>query len=459
MADTPIATSHDASLIDSIEPARQAINACVHCGFCLPTCPTYLLNGEEMDSPRGRIYLADAGLSGRLPVSDRFVRHFDSCLGCLSCVTACPSGVDYAPVIESARALVEQHHRRTWKERFFRWILFATLPYPKRLRLMSSALGLFRSVTPRLESSGWMQRLPEHLAALIRLGAAVPQVPLQEIFMRQRSTPPTPTMPFRDRVGLLTGCVQDAFFDHVNRATIRVFAAEGVETVIPKRSGCCGALALHAGREDEARQFAKQTIAAFEIAGVKKIAVNAAGCGSAMKDYGRLLADDPNWSSRAEMFAKTVRDVTEVLQDLGSPRAQRHPLPLRLAYHDACHLAHGQRVRQQPRDLLNTIPELTLVTPAESEICCGSAGVYNLTEPSTATELGTRKILRIREVQPDAVATANPGCLIQITSIARRQGHLWPILHPIELVDASINGLDVNCLLRRVSARLNFPSQ
>ncbi len=468
MAGTPTATSAasaDAGIAAAAvavappgtgaEATRQAIGACVHCGFCLPTCPTYLLGGEEMDSPRGRIHLLNAGLEGRAPVSDRFVRHFDSCLGCLACVTACPSGVDYAPVIETARALVERRHRRTWTERLFRRALFAVLPYPRRLRLASSPLGILRAVGPLLERSGWTARLPARVAALVRLGLAVPaRAPTVG-----GAASPAASEPSRGRVGLLTGCVQQVFFDHVNRATVRVLAAEGVETVTPDGLGCCGALALHAGREDEARRFARQTIAAFEAAGIDRVTVNAAGCGSAMKQYGRLLGDDPDWSARAAAFARTVRDVTEVLHDLGPPRTPRHPLPVRLAYHDACHLAHGQGVRQEPRDLLDAIPGLEVVTLAESEICCGSAGIYNLTEPETAATLGVRKVRHISEARPDAVATANPGCLLQIAATARPQGHRWPVLHPIELLDASIGGVDADRLLGRSSPRRDAPTR
>jgi glycolate oxidase iron-sulfur subunit len=245
-------------------------------------------------------------------------------------------------------------------------------------------------------------------------------------------------------VGLLTGCVQRLVFPRVNDATINVLAAEGCDVIAPAGQGCCGALALHAGRLDEARAFARRTIEVFERAGVERIAVNAAGCGSSMKEYGQLLADDPQWAAKARAFSARVRDVTELLASLGPPRARRHPLALRVAYHDACHLAHAQGVRQPPRDLLRSIPGLELVPFAEQEICCGSAGIYNLVEPDAAQQLGDRKTSHIASVQPDVVATANPGCMLQIRAGAARQQQTWTVVHPIELLDAAIRGKGVH---------------
>jgi glycolate oxidase iron-sulfur subunit len=241
-------------------------------------------------------------------------------------------------------------------------------------------------------------------------------------------------------VGLLTGCVQRLVFPQVNEATVNVLAAEGCDVVAPADQGCCGALALHAGRVEEARAFARKTIDAFERAGVERVAVNAAGCGSSMKEYGQLLADDPAWADRARAFSARVRDVTELVAELGEPRATRHPLALRIAYHDACHLAHAQGIRQPPRDMLRSIPGVELVPFAEQDICCGSAGIYNLVEPDAAQALGDRKVAHIDASRPDVVATANPGCTLQMAAAARRQGHALTIRHPIELLDASIRG-------------------
>jgi glycolate oxidase iron-sulfur subunit len=244
-------------------------------------------------------------------------------------------------------------------------------------------------------------------------------------------------------VGLLTGCVQRLVFPNVNTATINVLSAEGCDVVVPRGQGCCGALALHSGRLDEARAFARRTIDAFEPHGVDRIAVNAAGCGSSMKEYGELLADDPRWADRARAFASRVRDVTELVSELSPARAVRNPLPMRVAYQDACHLAHAQGVRQPPRHLLASIPGVELLPIAEADICCGSAGIYNLVEPETAAQLGDRKARLIEATNPDVVATANPGCMLQLRAAATRLGRRWPILHPVELLDASIRGQDI----------------
>ena len=248
-------------------------------------------------------------------------------------------------------------------------------------------------------------------------------------------------------VGLLTGCVQRLVFPQVNVATVNVLSAEGCDVIAPAGQGCCGALALHAGRLEEARAFARRTIEIFERAGVERVAVNAAGCGSSMKEYGQLLADDSAWADRARAFSARVRDVTEIVPELGEPRATRHALALRVAYHDACHLAHAQGVRQQPRDLLRSIPGLEILPFAEQEICCGSAGIYNLVEPGAARELGDRKVSHIDLVKPDLIATANPGCTLQMAAAAARVGGSWPIRHPIEILDASIRGIDAVDLL------------
>jgi glycolate oxidase iron-sulfur subunit len=243
-------------------------------------------------------------------------------------------------------------------------------------------------------------------------------------------------------VGVLTGCVQRLAFADVNHATVRVLSAEGCTVTAPAAQGCCGALPLHAGHIEQARALARHTIETFESAGVERVVVNAAGCGSAMKEYGELLAGDPAWAARAHAFSAQVRDVSELLVELGEARVPRHPITARVVYHDACHLAHGQGVRAQPRALLQGIPGLEVVTPAESEICCGSAGIYNLVQPGPAAQLGARKIRHIAALSPDLIATANPGCTIQIAASARGFGYNWPLFHPIQLIDASIRGVD-----------------
>jgi glycolate oxidase iron-sulfur subunit len=443
-------------------PDRALVDTCVHCGFCLPSCPTYVLWGEEMDSPRGRIYLMKAGLEGRAGMTPGFVDHFDSCLGCMACVTSCPSGVQYAPLIEATRAQIERRYPRSLGDRLFRSAIFAVFPYPRRLRFALAPLVLLRPILASVRgtrafhpstSLGCPEALEGHTSALqsrgrgllARLRATLSLAPTVSWASLLATTPErTPAVGARRlTVGLLTGCVQRLVFPRVNDATVHVLAAEGCDVLAPADQGCCGALALHAGRLEEARAFARRTIDTFERAGVERIAVNAAGCGSSMKEYGQLLADDPRWADRARACSARVRDVTEIVSELGEPRATRHPLSLRVAYHDACHLAHAQGVRQPPRDLLQSIPGVELLPFPEQDICCGSAGIYNLVEPEAARELGDRKVGHIDATRPDIVATANPGCTLQMAAAAARRGHSWPIRHPIEILDASIRGVGV----------------
>jgi glycolate oxidase iron-sulfur subunit len=409
------------------------MDKCVHCGFCLSTCPSYLLLGQEMDSPRGRIYMMRAGVHGRTSMGDGMVGHFDTCLGCMACETACPSGVRYAPLIEETRAAIEHHHQRSAGERLFRRALFLLLPYPERLRLFAWPLALIN----RLRAwPGLLKHLPRRLSNLIELA---PDARRGGVAETVAETTPADG-PARLRVGLLTGCVQSVFFGHVNAATVRVLAAEGCEVSAPANQGCCGALALHSGGDQDARGFARALIAAFEQSGVDMIVVNAAGCGSTMKSYGELLANDPAWAARARTFAAKVRDVTEVVAGLQPARALRHPLDLRVAYHDACHLAHAQGVRQPPRDVLASIPGVTILPIADGDICCGSAGIFNLVQPEMAAELGRRKVASLDAAAPDVIATTNPGCMVQIGAAARAAGRPRPVFHVVELLDASIRG-------------------
>ena len=411
-------------------PPRELVDDCVHCGFCLPTCPTYQLWGEEMDSPRGRIYLMGAGLDGE-PLDDAMVRHFDQCLGCMACVTACPSGVQYDRLIEATRAQVERRHPRTRRERLLRAAVFNLFPYPRRLRAMRPMLRAYQRAG--LKNVAQRLRLPPTLAAMEQL---LP--PLTEVAEIAEVTPAVGER--RARVGMLLGCVQREFFGNVNAATARVLSAEGCEVVAPRVQGCCGALSLHMGREDEAVAFAKRLVATFEALAVDAVVVNAAGCGSSMKDYGWVLRDEPGWPERSAAFSAKVRDVSEWLLELG-PVAPRHPVETTVAYHDACHLAHAQGVRQQPRALLSAIPGLQLREIPERDICCGSAGVYNLLQPEAARELGARKAANVVATGADAVVTANPGCLMQIKTALEAQGRSLPLLHTVEVLDASISGV------------------
>lgn len=420
-------------------PDAALIGDCVHCGFCLPTCPTYVLWGEEMDSPRGRIHLMKQGLEGE-PMTDSMVQHWDRCLGCMACVTACPSGVQYDRLIEQTRAQVERRHERTRRDKALRALIFALFPHPRRLRLVRGPLRAFQrfGLDRRIRASGLLEKLSPQLAAMEGLAPRLgkpDKLPARIAATGER----------RAVVGLLTGCVQGAFFPGVNAATARVLQAEGCDVVVPPQQGCCGALSVHNGREEEAQGFTRRLVDTFEATGVERIVVNAAGCGSTMKEYAELLADDPAYADRARAFAEKVGDISEILVELG-PVAPRHPLELTIAYHDACHLAHAQGVRSQPRTLLNAIPGLQLKEIAESELCCGSAGIYNIINPGPARELGDRKAANIVATGAQVLVTANPGCLMQVTSAIERSGHPMGMAHTVEVLDASIRGLSAHTL-------------
>lgn len=397
---------------------------CVHCGFCMPTCPTYVLWREEMDSPRGRIHLMDARIFGSVTLNATVTQHFDRCLGCMACVSSCPSGVRYDRLIEATRAAVEEEYERPLVDRVLRSLLFGVLPYPGRTR---AAL--------RLAPLGRVVPMPHQLRPLVsvaprwRARATVPRV-----------TPASGT-PLA-RVGLLTGCVQSAVFPHVNAATARVLAADGFEVVAPPQ-GCCGALSVHAGRLEEGRAFARALVEAF--AEVDLVVVNAAGCGSHLKELGWLLGD-----ADGEAFATKVRDVGELLTET-RPRASRHPLPLRVALQDPCHLRHAQGLPLSLLRSLSRIPALEPVEPAEQDLCCGSAGIFNVVQPEAARELGDRKAEHVLMTRAQVYASANPGCLVQVSQALRRAGQPLPAVHPIELVDASIRGVSAGTL--RVTAR------
>jgi glycolate dehydrogenase iron-sulfur subunit len=422
-------------------PSNEIMEKCVHCGFCLPVCPTYALWGEEMDSPRGRIYLMKLASEGQAAINAQWVSHFDSCLGCMACVTACPSGVEYGQLIEATRAQIERHYARSFTEKLFRRFVFATFTHPDRLRLLRLPLLAYQKsgVQALIRASRFLKLFPRRLQAM------------EALLPGFRASDPLPSITAaegkkRHRVGLLLGCVQREFFPQVNAATARVLAAEGCEVVAPLEQGCCGALHLHAGEEESALALAHKTIEAFENAGIDTMITNAAGCGSTMKEYAQLLREDPQYADRAKRFAARCKDISEFLAEL-EPRARRNPLSLRVAIHDSCHLQHAQGVRAQPRSLLSQIPGLQLAEIPEAPICCGSAGFYNLVQPDAATELGDRKAQLIAAIGADAVATGNPGCILQLRSSLLRMGDKTPVLHTIELLDASIRGASPESLL------------
>ena len=421
-------------------PSLELIGDCVHCGFCLPTCPTYALWGEEMDSPRGRIHLMEQGLEGE-PMSDSMVGHIDACLGCMACVTACPSGVQYDRLIEATRAQVERRHDRGRREQWFREAVFAVFPHPRRLKVLRGPLRAYQrsGLDALVRRSGLLDRMAPRLAAMATLAPRLgrpERLPSRVPAVGER----------RAVVGMLTGCVQGAFFPGVNAATARVLAAEGCDVVVPPRQGCCGALSVHNGREAEAQRYARATIDAFEAAGVEAVVVNAAGCGSSMKEYADLLADDPAYAVRAAGFSAGVRDVSEMLAELGTV-APRHPVEVTVAYHDACHLGHAQGVRAQPRALLQEIPGVRLREIADADLCCGSAGIYNILAPEPARELGDRKAANVMATGADLLVTANPGCLMQVAASLERQGLQMPMAHTVEVLDASIRGLPAHEVL------------
>jgi glycolate oxidase iron-sulfur subunit len=461
---------------------RSVINDCVHCGFCLPACPTYQLWGEEMDSPRGRIHLANQLLDGA-PLTTAAAAHFDRCLGCMACMTACPSGVQYDQIIEAAREWTEEAApagggpnaapptRRSLPDRATRAAIFAVFPYPWRLRVLTAPLRAAQrtGMDRLLARGGLLGRVSPAAEAALRLAP-----PSSRPLPAGRFPARVPALGERRAVvGMLTGCVQSVFYPRVNAATARVLAAEGCDVIIPRGQGCCGALSLHTGRVAEATRFAQRTIAVFEAAGVDAIIVNSAGCGSAMKEYERLLGqleehggpdgldgldsgagpggadvspalagqvEVASWAARAAALSERVRDLAEFLAELG-PVAARHPLPVKAAYHDACHLRHAQRVARAPRELLRAIPELELVELRDAGTCCGSAGVYNLLQPGAARELGARKADSVLASGASLVISANPGCTLQISAELGDRGEHVGTAHTAEVLDASIRGV------------------
>jgi glycolate oxidase iron-sulfur subunit len=427
-------------------PENKHLDECVHCGFCLPACPTYVLWGEEMDSPRGRIVMMRKAAEGEAPLDALFRSHMDNCLGCMACMTACPSGVQYNKLIEPTRAQIERNLPRSPGERLFRRLIFSAFPHPARLRVLALGLLLYQrgGLQWLVRNCGLLRLLPKHFAAM---EALLPEVPAN-VFARMPKTLRPLDAP-RRRVGMLTGCVQRVFFPPVNEATARVLVAEGCEVVIPRGQPCCGALMLHSGLEDEAAAFARKMIAVFETEGVDTIVINSAGCGSTMKEYGHLLRDDSAWAARAAAFSAKCKDISEILSEL-EPRAERHPLRLRVAYHDACHLQHAQGVREQPRSLLAAIPQLELAEIPEASLCCGSAGVFNLLHPDTAAQLGARKAENLLGTAADAVVSGNPGCLLQLAQSLHALGaKAMPAFHLVELLDASLRGVAAEHLLQR----------
>ena len=404
---------------------------CVHCGLCTASCPTYAELGNENDSPRGRIYLMRAVTDGRLEMTSQVRRHLELCLDCRACETACPSGVQYGRLIEPFRVAMESEGQAAkTNDWFHRWVLFWLFPDPKRMRAALGPARLFQllRLDRAAEALGLLNLLPPRLKQLVQmlppLGKPEPDLP--------ERLPPKGEQ--RARVALFTGCVGDAVFRPTNWATARVLQENGCEVIVPGGQACCGAIHFHAGSSEPAKEYADRNSAAFDIDSVDAVIVNVAGCGSMLKEYAHHWHDEK--STRRAAFASKVKDVSEFLDQLGivPPTGE---IRATATYHDACHLAHAQQVRQAPRKLLGLIPGLKLVDLPESDLCCGAAGTYNLTEPEMATRLSRRKLKNITSTGARIVATGNAGCLLQIAREARSQGEKLEILHPIDLLDMS----------------------
>lgn len=404
----------------------QAVQACVHCGFCLATCPTYLDLGEEMDSPRGRILLMKEALEGELPWSE-VQEYVDRCLGCLACVSACPSGVQYGELLMPFRGLAAERRRRGLWERVVRGLVYQVLPFAGRFRLAARGGALARPLA---------FALPEPLPTMLRL------LPEQVAPAQDWPTVVPAQGVHRARVALLTGCVQSVLAPQINRATVAVLARNGVEVLIPPGQGCCGALSMHGGELAQARALARRNLDCFPLDQVDAVVTNAAGCGSGMHEYPLLFAGTED-EARARQFAAKVQDVSRFLDRLGIEPPGPLPRPVTAAYHDACHLAHAQGVREEPRRLLGAIPNLRLVSVPEGEICCGSAGTYNLEHPDIAARLGTRKAAAIRSTGAEVVITGNIGCMTQIRAHLAAQGVDIPVRHTMEIL-AEAYGVSVD---------------
>ncbi len=404
--------------------SEKVLRTCVHCGFCTATCPTYVLLGDELDSPRGRIYLMKQMLEGGKPPTAETVKHIDRCLSCLSCMTTCPSGVHYMHLVDHGRAYIEEHYRRPLPDRLTRWVLQRTIPYPFLFRLSLVGAALARPFAGLVPS-----RLRIMLSLAPRALPAPSAVDRPQTFAAHGAK--------RARMALLTGCAQQVLAPQINEATVRLLTRLGVEVVVPKGMGCCGALTHHMGREQSALAFARANIDAWtrelEQGGLDAVVINASGCGTTVKDYGFMLREDPAYAAKAARIAELTKDITEVLGGLGLPPAA-NDTDLVVAYHSACSMQHGQKITSLPKQLLAQAG-FTVKDPPEGHLCCGSAGTYNLLQPEIAGQLRDRKVANLESTRPQVIATGNIGCITQIGS-----GTAIPVLHTVELLDWATGG-------------------
>jgi len=405
-----------------IAEANTILRKCVHCGFCTATCPTYVLLGDELDSPRGRIYLIKNMLESGQPATQETVKHLDRCLSCLSCMTTCPSGVHYMHLIDEARAHVEETYDRPLFERLLRNVLAYTMPRPKLFRLSLIGAKLASPLTPLAKSLG-----ATRIGALLSL---VPKsMPTPERFGQPGTYPAQGER--KGRVALLMGCVQSVLDPGINAATIRLLTRLGYEVIVSGEESCCGSLTHHMGKEEDALARARRSVDQWTKADVDTVIVTASGCGTTIKDYGHMLRLDPAYAGKAQAIAAKARDITEFLSSIGLPEAKGG---LKLAYHSACSMQHGQKIKQEPLKLLRRAGFTVMEVP-EGHLCCGSAGTYNILQPEIATKLRDRKVANIESLAPQAIATGNIGCMTQIGL-----GTGIPILHTIELLDWAYGG-------------------
>ncbi len=413
------------------QPPQEVIDSCVHCGFCLPVCPTYRETYRERSSPRGRIWLIKAVADGELDIEDPvFQQEMQLCLNCRACEAVCPSGVKYGELVESARAQILRHNDSAVKERATRTVgLKLLLGNPRILRTASRGARLYdrTGIAGAVSSTGILDRVGLAGAESIR-------PPMDEEFLYPGREYWPAVGKRRGTVAMLAGCVMSTAFADVHRATARVLARNGFDVIFPPSQGCCGALAVHSGDSDTGRAMARANIEGFGSPEFDAVIVNAAGCGAAMKEYDFLLRDDPAFAARAKNFVAKVKDATEFLADAGLTTSPNR-LRLRATYQDACHLAHAQRITSQPRDLLRAIPGLDLVEMAESDLCCGSAGIYNLLQPEMATSLRERKIDHALETSTDVIVSANPGCILQLRAGLRARRIDLPVEHIMTILD------------------------